>query len=380
MNRTAVVAPPVPSAVDHDDGRQSGYLPTLDGWRAIAIVGVIICHGTDRILGASGVWPQAQLYALTRYGAYGVDVFFGISGFLITTRLLNEARRRGRIDLRAFYIRRFFRIVPPYLAYLAVATLLAVDPGPGGWTGEVASCLLFVRNYYPGGGWFTGHFWSLSIEEHFYLLWPAFLALVAPRKPTLVVLAVALLIGAWRVIEFRLMLLAAIASGISFFQRTDIRLDSLLMGCVVALVFAGYRTRVTTTVSPGVWLLLVLAFVACVIRQPPLALTWQSILIPLILVGTVAHPGIWFSRFLETSAISWIGRISYSLYLWQQLFLIASDTTPTHFIAWAQRPPVNVVAALVAATASYYVLERPLIALGHRLSRTAPSPSPVRAA
>ena len=369
VRRTTGLETPAGIATPHVSGRRATYLPTLDGWRAVAIIGVLICHGTDRLFSATGGWPQSHLYAVTRYGAFGVDVFFGISGFLITTRLLDELYRQGRLNLKAFYTRRFFRIVPPYLAYLVVATFLAVEPGPGGWMRELASCLLFVRNYYPGGGWFTGHFWSLAIEEHFYFLWPAFLALAAPRRPTLAVLGVALLIGAWRVAEFRLMVLSAVLPGVSFFQRTDIRLDSLLMGCVAALLYDSHRARVTALVSPGVWLLVVASLLVCIVWQPPLALTWQSILVPLMLIGTVAHPGSFVGRCLETPAVSWIGRISYGLYLWQQLFLSSSDATPTRSIDVLQRLPLNLVAVFVVATASYYLLERPSISFGHRLSR-----------
>lgn len=99
-----------------------GYLPTLDGWRAIAILGVMVAHGTAASFGAGGAFANASLYALSRYGAMGVDVFFGISGFLICSRLIAEHRARGRINLKGFYIRRFFRIPPPLRATCGVGS------------------------------------------------------------------------------------------------------------------------------------------------------------------------------------------------------------------------------------------------------------------
>src|SRR5258708_25275484 len=143
------------------------YLPTLNGWRALAIFGVLICHAASVLWGVNGTHPDDRLYGLTRYGALGVDVFFGISGFLICTRLLQEEERTGRISLRNFYIRRAFRILPPYLLYLVV---LAAIAGIGLITlhaMDFVSCLLFFRNY-VAGSWYTGHFWSLAVEEHFY--------------------------------------------------------------------------------------------------------------------------------------------------------------------------------------------------------------------
>src|SRR5258708_16736007 len=102
----------------------SGYLPTLDGWRAIAILGVIICHGTTAIFGPGGTYVNSRVFDLTRNGALGVDIFFGISGFLICTRLLQEEQKQGRISLKNFYIRRGFRILPPYLFFLSILSLI----------------------------------------------------------------------------------------------------------------------------------------------------------------------------------------------------------------------------------------------------------------
>src|SRR5262249_54819702 len=152
---------------------------------------VLICHGLP--------------YGLARHGAIGVDLFFGLSGFLIGTRLLEERRRTARIHLVAFYIRRSFRILPPYLAYLVALTALAavgVLATPGR---ELASCLLFVRNYLiptAGGGWYTGHFWSLAVEEHFYLIWPVLLIVWGARNAAWKVAMLAGAVAAWRIVEF----------------------------------------------------------------------------------------------------------------------------------------------------------------------------------
>ena len=165
-------------------------IPTLDGWRAIAIAAVAIHH-----IGR-GFYTSEDAYAssITRYGAFGVDIFFGLSGLLITKLLLDEWRgsssnssgtagrdsKNSSFDLRGFYVRRAFRILPPYLAYLLVCTVAGLWRSP--W--EAAGCLLFFRNYVPDHlvGDATQHLWSLAVEEHFYLLWPGLLFLLKPRR------------------------------------------------------------------------------------------------------------------------------------------------------------------------------------------------------
>jgi peptidoglycan/LPS O-acetylase OafA/YrhL len=183
---------------------QSTYLPTLDGWRAISIGLVLMSHSpvscTVPVLGA-------LLRSLSDFGGVGVELFFGISGVLICSRLLEEESRCGRINVKGFYVRRFFRILPAALLYLLVIAILAafhIIPLPAmDWF----AALLFFRNYLMlfeylhhnplAMHWYTGHFWSLSMEEHFYLVLPAIL--VGFRKKRLRVLGgLALAIALWR--------------------------------------------------------------------------------------------------------------------------------------------------------------------------------------
>jgi peptidoglycan/LPS O-acetylase OafA/YrhL len=257
------------------------------------------------------------------------------------------------------------------LAYLLVIGVLSLL----GWMvinhWDWLSCLLFLRNYLSPAGfgsWYTGHFWSLSIEEHFYLLLPGLLVLVRSKRALPVVIALAMSLAAWRFIEFRQHWLTRLLPGVGFYTRSDIRLDSLLWGSGLALLWAhpGWRDRLTLWLSPLVWTALVLLFIACVYVQPPFAMLWQAILIPLLLVGTVLRPSHKVSRFLETKPMRWVGRISYSLYLWQQLFLVPStEPRPLHLLQYL---PLNIVAVFVCSILSYYLLERPMIGLGHRVT------------
>src|SRR5438874_8664019 len=120
----ATIEVPAPSAAPAS-ARETAYIPTLDGWRAIAILLVLVHHVTPSIYHAWGRgFGGAVLRTLYERGAVGVSIFFGISGLLICTRLLEEYRRRDRIDLATFYIRRAYRILPPSLVYLTVLALL----------------------------------------------------------------------------------------------------------------------------------------------------------------------------------------------------------------------------------------------------------------
>ncbi|MBV8072845.1 MAG: acyltransferase, partial [Acidobacteriaceae bacterium] len=151
------------------------YIPTLDGWRAVAIGMVIAYHASMVPFGTVEAYRSSWAYLL-RFGHIGVALFFGISGFLITTLLLREEARNGRISLSKFYIRRCFRILPAYYALLGSITILGLITSRA----ELMSSLCFVRNYIHegagGGSYVTGHLWSLAVEEHFYLLWPGLLA------------------------------------------------------------------------------------------------------------------------------------------------------------------------------------------------------------
>ncbi|HWZ46208.1 MAG TPA: acyltransferase [Candidatus Saccharimonadales bacterium] len=347
----------------------SDYLPTLDGWRAVAIGGVIVCHAVAAIVGAGGSHPNARLYGLSSYFALGVDLFFAISGFLICTRLLQEEQSRGRISLKDFYVRRAFRILPPYALYL---TSVAIISGLGLFVlhgQDLLGCAFFFRNYIVGS-WYTTHFWSLAVEEHFYLLWPGLLFLFGSKRSRILVVVMAVSVAVWRAVEFRHGFISHQLPGTSFFLRTDIRLDALLWGCWMALVFHQplWRERLNRWISPPVWFGLAVLYLVCVAVKPRFSMMWQSMIIPLLLAGTVLHPGWRLGRLLESWPMLWIGRISYGLYLWQQLFLVPGPAIVPSPLGHLQRLPLNIVAAFACASLSYYLLERRMIRTGRRLT------------
>ena len=143
-----------------------------------------------------------------------------------------------------------------------------------------------------------------------------------------------------------------------------------MWGCWAALMVASpiWRAALKRWLAPGIWVGLVGAFVACVYYQPPLAMVWQALLIPLILVGTVLRPETWVGRFLELEPMQWIGRLSYSLYLWNSLFFPVMDDPRPLPLGRLQELPWSIVPVFACAALSYYLVERPMIRLGHVLS------------
>ena len=334
-------------------------IPLLDGWRAVAIALVLVHHVVQ------GFYPTQDGYAgdITRYGAFGVDIFFGLSGLLITRLLLEEWNATGSFHLQRFYVRRAFRILPPVFVFLAVYTAAGLSKS----TTEVVSSLLFFRNYVPSRltGFGTGHLWSLAVEEHFYLIWPGLLALLGPRRSRHTAAWLALGFGLWRMIESQLT--TPLFPEVPSHFRTDLRLDALLWGCLIAFLLNGAKERETfaqQTRWPH-WLGAVALAILCVRYYSPATSVGVALLIPVILAGTLVHPHWWISRALSWGPLAWLGRISYSLYLWQELFLTPGWEPASQ---WWRHWPWNLLASLAAATLSYYLVEKPLIRMGRRLA------------
>lgn len=160
---------------------RTGYLPSLDGWRALAIVGVLFAHDLPW-----SIWgfSNGLLLAL---GGFGVNLFFAISGILITTRILEEERACGAFNIKGFYVRRICRIQPAAMAYLGVIGLLMLFRViEGRWSYWLAGLLMYENFvWHPSTVPFSlyeGHFWSLAVEEHFYILLSVILFFVLRRR------------------------------------------------------------------------------------------------------------------------------------------------------------------------------------------------------
>ncbi len=355
-----------------------GRLPSLDGLRAVSILLVILAH-VDTM-------PDTPL-PLARHwdiGAVGVDVFFAISGFLITTLLLREHVRTGTISLGGFYARRTLRILPPFLAYVGVLALLQqlglVHLVPRDWI----AALTYTVNFFDGISVPLGHLWSLSVEEHFYLVWPLVFLLCGIRRAGCIALVCLLVepIIRWCCHRYA-------GNVIDIDYATFTRLDAIAAGCLLAIVAhrAGgalpsralrwMERHPAAFFTVGVSMLLVSVLVLSHSgKYVSLARHGvNAIALCMIIWTTTRVPTMWCGRVLNWSPLAWLGRLSYSLYLWQQVFLDSGNSQ-----RWMCRFPQNLLLALAAAIASHYLIERPLLRLRHRHSPAEPHGRPLPAA
>jgi len=338
-----------------------GYLPTLDGWRAVAVLSVILFHDSVH---SYGVLSTAWFF---HNGSFGVDIFFGISGLLICSRLLEEEERYHRISLARFYIRRASRILPPLLVYLLCSGILALFGVIPLARKEWLASLLFCRNYnwfslVPGhNDWYTGHFWSLAVEEHFYLILPGLLVFVPKRWRIAALGTLAIGVEVWRVYRQQT------RPWIFLFQHTDIRLDSLLVPaiCAILLFEPWWQRRVAALVR--FWpCAAVILFLLVTTGSFPITRALAAVfLIPMVLMGTMLFPGGIVARFLELGLLRWIGKLSYSLYLWQQMFFSGHYFQPLG--SW-QTFPGSWILLFGCAAGSYYLVEKPMMRMGHKLA------------
>lgn len=336
------------------------YIPTLDGWRAIAIGLVVLGHS----------FMHSRI--TEHLGPLGVGVFFGISGYLICTKLLVERERTQDISLVEFYHRRAFRILPALVCYLGIIGLLSIWSLAEAKGIDIASGLFLFANYLPNKHWDVTHFWSLSMEEHFYLIWPMLLAFLGnkrARNTALVCIAIICVWRAWAAEHF-------ILPGITTLQRTDMRLDAFFAPCFYAILLRRevWRDRARRWLSPLACLLL-LSGLALLRVSPEVGPVFGSVrqliqacVLPLVIISTVLRPTTLFARILELQPIRWVGRISYSIYLWQMPFFGRHGWLALH----TRFLPFKILAILGVSALSYYAIERPMIKLARRNKRTAP--------
>ena len=345
-----------------------GYIPTLDGWRAIAITCILFAHSRTGVVPWVG---QRVSSFLSDQGHHGVDLFFAISGLLICSRLLDEEKKFGHISLRGFYVRRAFRILPPALLFLAVIAFLSLIGLFVTSKLDWFASLFFFRNYtvtftQPNTRWwFTGHFWSLSVEEHFYLILPGFLLLMKRWRLT----ALGFLIVLIEMAKFFLIHHFHVNLG-TYQYHTEMCVDELLIPAFLAVwIQRGTNQQLMRRLLPSWSFFILLPLYIRLLWHYSLS-PMTACAAPLLLLSTVYHPRMFVGRFLEWKPLRWVGRLSYSLYLWQQLF-ICHRFVGYKPLGILESPPLNLLLIVACAAASFYLIELPTIRLGHRLAKPA---------
>jgi len=304
-----------------------------------------------------------------------VDVFFALSGFLICGKLLREQQQTASISLKRFYLGRSFRILPALGLYLVVLAALAAAGWVKAKNWEFASTLLFVRNYFPlfhgqALGTYTAQFWSLAVEEHFYLFWPLMMLLLGPqlRRIALATLVLALVVFVWRTLDAHMGWFIPFGSSVD--SKTDTRIDALLWGCLGAIIYPYVQPRVRALpFCRNLWVpIAAILAVVLILKHVPGGSLIQAILFPALIMSTAISPDSALGRILEFRLLKWTGRLSYSIYIWQQLLVLPNDLPNSPFRA-LQHFPANIAFVFLAGAASYYLVEKPMIEVGRRLGK-----------
>lgn len=342
-------------------------LAGLDGIRAISILLVLAFHCSETI----GFPSLGPLDIFVRNGGFGVEMFFVLSGFLITTLLLKEEQRYGSVSIVSFYARRALRILPPALFYLLVMLLLGFAGLTGVTLEEFAKAASFARNYLPGT-WETGHFWSLAVEEQFYFVWPFLLILIPGSARVPFSITGVLAAPFWRYANLKW-------QWVDNPFRFDLHYDAMLLGCLLAFLRADPKALIFLR-KPVLqsWLVpvgVVVAFVG--LHQPHLPgvlFTFRQTLL-IVSVGLFINYGVdvtgsLVGRILNSRPVVWCGTLSYSLYLWQQLFCWRHAVHPEIAPALGiQQFPLNLFMSVGMAVVSFYAVEKPFNTLRKQLPR-----------
>lgn len=355
-------------------GFRLSHLAALDGLRGVAILVVMLFHATlDR-----GPRPSG--------GFLGVDLFFVLSGFLITALLLQEWQRTGGVALGAFYARRALRLLPALFAVIAVVLL-----APGAFYQSVrpwrdaALAALHTTNWvmaYGGSIGFFDHTWSLTIEEQFYLLWPPFLVLLlalgARRRYVLGVVGLGILTATWLRFEWW----EGPESVRRLYYGLDTRFDGLLIGCLLALAIGWSLIPHSRRVERGIQATAAVSAVVlalCVFTmEEESRLTYQGLgsLALLACAGLVLHvvhcPSRLSRLLLENRPLVWVGRISYGLYLWHfPIFngMLNATRMEKAGITGPALLTVRFAVAFAVAALSFALIERPFLRWKRRFAR-----------
>jgi peptidoglycan/LPS O-acetylase OafA/YrhL len=347
------------------------HYPALDGLRGVSIILVLVVHVHLLAPWTSGFFAG---------GSLGVDVFFVVSGFLITSLLLTEYATGGSINLGDFYVRRMLRLAPALISVLLFTCVVALLIGsflklgltPLRLASTVGYFTNWVRAFEPAQVWFLAHFWSLAIEEQFYLLWPISLILLlkfcSRRTILLIVIAAIIASGALKITLF----LSGETSR-RIFYGSDTRADVVLMGCLVAMLIQwnllpkflqNERTRASLT-KAGV-IVLCAFFLIAGESFAPLYLggfTLVALSVGIVITHITLSPDSSLSRVLRNSIVVWIGRRSYGLYLWHW---------PVYELCRLLPEPLILISAIagsfIVAALSYRFIESPFLRLKRRYS------------
>lgn len=291
------------------DSMNQREIPALNGLRAVAVCSVMIYH-------AGYSWFP---------GGQGVTLFFVLSGFLITWLLLQEDRQTGTVSLRNFYARRSFRIFPAFYVYWLLVVGALILTGRAIQWGHVWSTFLYVGNYWTAASLpensSLSHTWSLAIEEQFYLLLPGLFVLLRNDLQRLGRVLAAIILAVWLNRIIRVLLGGSEAY---LYHATDTRIDHLLIGCAIAIAanrgFPAWWHHLLTRLAYAATIAALALSMAASYESPveyrmTIGFALEPVLLGLIMLQSIAFR----PKVLHLRAVEHLGRISYGVYLYQQI-------------------------------------------------------------
>lgn len=343
---------------------------SLDGIRAISILMVTAGHS---LLTLPPRYSESKIILLFSNAALGVQIFFVISGYLITKLLLAEKEKTGKIDIRDFYIRRVLRIFPVFFLYILVLILLKWSVMPDVFQDYrliffAAFYLWNYKHYFiqenpaDHGNFYMSHFWSLSMEEQFYLFWPITMIKANQRLLIRIAICIIVIMPFIRVMTYFLM--PGSRPQVSTMLHTGG--DTIIMGCLGALIESSalFKGKILPMLRKNIIIILISLFLFVLspilimyfrgVYQYTIGQTLNNISILMLLYWAI-HVPTKISIFLNHKIMVHIGVLSYSLYIWQPLFL----TEKTSF--WVNQFPQNILVVFVVALISYYWIEKPIL-------------------
>lgn len=333
---------------------------------------VVIGHAQQTVQGGYTGWLSPL--KIFSNGYQGVLIFFVLSGYLITTILKSEYELRGKIDYARFYYRRALRIWPAsYAVILAVVLLSIIGLINVAWQQSLFAAI-HLWNYsgplglreihaaHPDGVWYLGHFWSLALEEQFYWFWAPLLVVLLKSKNEKFLPALIIFIPVLRITTY--IAFPSLRDYLGMMLHTSV--DAMLVGCYIALkqenlcilMNSSAYTRLICTISILV-LLFILPFFAINYGgywNATYGRTIEAVLAGVLILSLLNLKDFWLSRILRTRVFIFFGTISFSLYLWQQIFLGINSPISLKF-------PFNICQAILAATLSYLIIEMPFLRL-----------------
>jgi peptidoglycan/LPS O-acetylase OafA/YrhL len=350
------------------------HFAVLDGLRGIAVL-IVMAYHLDEL--------APQLTMLTTGGFLGVDIFFVLSGFLITSVLLNEYRQTSTFSLSNFFIRRFFRLTPALWVFLFFVLAFGEKLQPDFFSyisyDTFGYAFTYTINWKSAATGMSGqlnHIWSLSIEEQFYIVWALLLykAFEKGRSRERIATATGLLIG-FLILQRGIRAATGTGHNILYYS-TDSRIDGLLIGCLASMVYF-WKLAGQGFLTSGAFRRL---FLASLIVGSCIFITFSyndrqlyygfislfSLSVAITILWLISNESTLIHRFLENSALRWIGKISYGLYLWHFFFFTVAKK---QFDGIPQQVALGLTLSFAAAVLSFYFVERPILTLKDTLQR-----------